>query len=102
MLHDDGHEVAVLEAGAYAGGHTNTVNVEDDRAGATLAVDTGFIVFNNRNYPNFERLLDRLGVASQPSDMSFGVGDEAGDLGYASPPPHGPFAQRAPPPPPPL
>src|SRR3954471_6932327 len=95
MLHDDGHEVAVLEAGAYAGGHTNTVSVEDDTAGATLAVDTGFIVFNNRNYPNFERLLGRLGVASQPSDMSFGVGDEAGDFEYASTSPNGLFAKRA-------
>src|SRR3954463_9604819 len=95
MLHDDGHEVAVLEAGAYAGGHTNTVSVEDDTAGATLAVDTGFIVFNDRNYPNFRRLLERLGVASQPSDMSFGVGDEDGDFEYASTSPNGLFAKRA-------
>ena len=95
MLHRDGHDVAVLEAGAYAGGHTNTIRVDDDAAGATLDVDTGFIVFNNRNYPNFERLLERLGVASQPSDMSFGVADEAGDFEYASTSPNGLFAKRA-------
>jgi predicted NAD/FAD-binding protein len=94
-LHRAGHEVVVYEAGRYAGGHTNTITVEDERAGATLDVDTGFIVFNDRNYPNFERLLSRLGVASQPSDMSFGVGDETGDFEYASTSPNGLFAKRA-------
>ena len=65
------HDVHVFEAGAYAGGHTNTVRVDDARR-ARYDVDTGFIVFNDRNYPNFERLL--AGSASPPSrrDMSFG------------------------------
>ena len=49
------HEVDVFEAAAYAGGHTNTVDVVED--GRTLAIDTGFIVFNERTYPNFCRLL---------------------------------------------
>jgi predicted NAD/FAD-binding protein len=93
QLHAAGHEVTVFEAAAYAGGHTNTVRV--DEPDATLDVDTGFIVFNNRNYPNFERLLGRLGVASQPSDMSFGVGDEGGDFEYASTSPNGLYAKRA-------
>lgn len=79
------HEVTVLEANAYAGGHTNTVDV------AGLAVDTGFIVFNDRNYPGFEALLAELGVASQPSDMSFGVSDGA-DFEYAA---HSPAALYA-------
>jgi predicted NAD/FAD-binding protein len=94
LLHDGGHDVHVFEAGSYAGGHTNTVAV-DVAGGGTLAVDTGFIVFNDRNYPNFERLLGRLGVASQPSDMSFGVTDAAGDFEYASTSPNGLFAKRA-------
>ena len=93
QLHAGGHDVHVFEAGTYAGGHTNTVRV--DAGEGTLDVDTGFIVFNNRNYPNFERLLGRLGVDSQPSDMSFGVGDEAGDFEYASTSPNGLFAKRA-------
>src|SRR6476619_8298185 len=74
------HDVTVFEAGAHAGGHSNTVRV--DLPDETLDVDTGFIVFNDRNYPNFERLLDRLGVASQPSTMTFGVSDGRGDFEY--------------------
>ena len=64
----------MFEANAYAGGHTNTVRV--DTPNETHWVDTGFIVFNDRNYPRFERLLDRLGVRGQPSNMSFAVTDE--------------------------
>lgn len=93
LLHRAGHAVTVLEAGAYAGGHTNTIRV--DEPDASLDVDTGFIVFNDRNYPNFEKLLAGLGVASQPSDMSFGVGDERGDFEYASTSANGLFAKRA-------
>jgi predicted NAD/FAD-binding protein len=88
--HRDGHEVVVFEANGYAGGHTNTITVRP-----SLDVDTGFIVFNDRNYPNFERLLAQLGVASQPSEMSFGVGDERGDFEYASTSANGLFAKRA-------
>ncbi len=62
LLHRE-HEIVVYEAGSYAGGHTNTIRV--DTAYETHHVDTGFIVMNDRNYPNFTRLLDRLGVARQ-------------------------------------
>jgi predicted NAD/FAD-binding protein len=88
-----GHEVTVFEAAGYAGGHTNTVRV--DTANETHHVDTGFIVFNDRNYPNFERLLQRLGVAGQPSPMSFGVSDGRGDFEYTGASPNGLFAKRA-------
>src|SRR3954453_10923984 len=81
LLHEK-HEITVFEAGAYAGGRTNTIRV--DTAYETHQVDTGFIVFNDRNYPNFVKLLDKLGVAHQPSTMSFAVADEDGDFEYSS------------------
>jgi len=65
------HALTLFEAGDYIGGHTNTIEVPWE--GTTYAVDTGFIVFNDWTYPNFIALLDRLGVAHQPSDMSFSV-----------------------------
>jgi predicted NAD/FAD-binding protein len=92
LLHRD-HDVTVFEANAYAGGHTNTVRV--DTAHETHHVDTGFIVFNDRNYPNFERLLQQIAVPWQPSDMSFAVSDESGDFEYASTSANGLFANRA-------
>jgi predicted NAD/FAD-binding protein len=87
------HDVTVFEAASYAGGHTNTIRV--DTPNETHAVDTGFIVFNDRNYPNFERLLARLGVASQPSEMSFSVSDGRGDFEYNGASANGLFAKRA-------
>lgn len=91
LLHRE-HQVTVFEAGDYAGGHTNTVRV--DTADQTLYVDTGFIVFNDRNYPAFARLLHRLGIEWQPSTMSFGVSDGRGDFEYSSASPNGLFANR--------
>jgi uncharacterized protein len=92
LLHRE-HEITVFEAGSYAGGHTNTVRV--DTAGETHHVDTGFIVFNDRNYPSFERLLGRLGVAWQPSTMTFSVSDGVGDFEYSGGSPNGLFAKRS-------
>jgi uncharacterized protein len=83
LLHDR-HDVTVFEAGSYAGGHTNTVRV--DLADQTLHVDTGFIVFNDRNYPHFQALLARLGVATQPTTMSFSVSAVDEDFEYAGTP----------------
>ncbi len=85
-----GHEITVFEAAGYPGGHTNTVAVES--AGATVNVDTGFIVLNDLNYPNFERVLAELGVPTQPSTMSFGVSDGRGDFEWAARGPRGIFA----------
>jgi uncharacterized protein len=91
-IHRAGHEVSVFEAGDYAGGHTNTISVEADAG--RWEVDTGFIVLNDRNYPNFERLLAELGVATQPASMSFSVSDGRGGFEWASRP-RGVFAQGA-------
>ena len=87
------HQITLLEAADYAGGHTNTIRV--DTADETHHVDTGFIVFNDRNYPQFSRLLERLRVASQPSTMTFGVSDGRGDFEYNGASPNGLFAKRA-------
>jgi uncharacterized protein len=87
-----GHDITVFEAAGYAGGHTNTIRV--DTATETHHIDTGFIVFNDRNYPNFERLLEELGVASQPSDMSFSVSASGGRFEYAATSVNGLYAVR--------
>jgi predicted NAD/FAD-binding protein len=87
------HDITLFEAGGYAGGHTNTVTVETEAG--VHHVDTGFIVFNDRNYPRFERLLRRLNVAWQPSSMTFSVSDEHGDFEYNGASPNGLFAKRA-------
>jgi len=91
-LLDRRHDVTVFESADYAGGHANTVRV--DTPYQTHHVDTGFIVFNDRNYPNFERLLHRLGVAWQPSTMSFSVSDGMGDFEYSGASANGLFANR--------
>ena len=91
LLHDK-HEITVFEAAAQVGGHTHTVRV--DTAHETHHVDTGFIVFNDRNYPNFERLLRTLGVGWQPSEMSFSVSDATGGFEYSSASANGLFATR--------
>lgn len=78
------HDVTILERNNYLGGHTNTRVVSDPR-NSELSVDTGFIVCNPRNYPNFYTLLDQLGVARQDSDMSFGFSCEKTGLQYMGP-----------------
>jgi uncharacterized protein len=83
LLHNE-HEIVLYEAGSYAGGHTNTVRV--DTPLGSHHVDTGFIVMNDRTYPNFTRLLDRLGVATQPTHMSFSVKGEDEDFEYSGTP----------------
>ena len=66
-----GAEVTLFESGNYFGGHSNTVDVTLD--GQTFGVDTGFLVFNDRTYPNLIALFAELGVETAPSDMSFSV-----------------------------
>ena len=86
------HEITVFEANGYVGGHTNTVDVEEgDR---TFAVDTGFIVFNDRTYPNFIALLEEIGQPARKSGMSFSVQNPAIGLEYNGSSLNGLFAQR--------
>ena len=87
------HEIAVFEAEARVGGHVHTVDAE--AGGRTWAVDTGFIVFNEENYPNLVRILDGLGVESQPSTMSFSVKDERSGLEWNGSSLDRIFAQRS-------
>lgn len=86
------HDVTVFEANAYIGGHTNTLDVELD--GEQHRIDTGFIVFNDWTYPNFIRLLDDIGVPSQPTDMSFSVRCDLTGLEYNGSNLNGLFVQR--------
>ena len=65
------HEVHVFEANPTVGGHTNTVSVTVPSG--TYPIDTGFIVFNDRTYPKFIRLMNEIQVPSQLSSMSFSV-----------------------------
>jgi len=76
------YEVSLFEKNDYLGGHTNT-RLVTDRQGNVIPVDTGFIVCNLKNYPNFYRLLSKLGVTLRDSDMSFSVAN--GSLHYLGP-----------------
>ena len=87
------HSVTLYEAGSQFGGHARTVDV--DLGGVRTPVDVGFIVYNQRNYPNLIRLFDALGVATEASDMSFGVSLNDRRLEYRSHPSAGAiFAQK--------
>ncbi|GHE81370.1 NAD(P)/FAD-dependent oxidoreductase [Thalassotalea profundi] len=65
------HKVSVFEKNDRIGGHTATVDIE--KSGENFAIDTGFIVFNDKTYPNFLALLDEIGVGKQATEMSFSV-----------------------------
>ena len=86
------HDITVFEAGRHIGGHTHTHDIEHESR--RYAVDTGFIVFNDRTYPNFIEMLDALGVASRPSSMSFSVRCETSGLEYNGTTLNTLFAQR--------
>jgi predicted NAD/FAD-binding protein len=76
------HEVHLFEKNDYAGGHTRTLRVPAG-ADAGIAVDTGFIVMNHRNYPHFTEVLRQLGVELADSSMTFSYYDRASDYGYS-------------------
>ena len=72
------HEVTLFESDIRAGGHAHTVTAEIH--GVSHAIDTGFIVYNERNYPILTRLFAELDVATRPSDMSFAMASDAEDV----------------------
>jgi uncharacterized protein len=86
------HEVFLFESEARLGGHTHTVTVDSSRG--PLAVDTGFIVHNDRTYPNLIKLLGELGVPRTNSDMSFAVSCRKSGYEYSSRGLRGYFAQK--------
>jgi predicted NAD/FAD-binding protein len=86
------HDITVFEAGSHIGGHTHTHDIE--HKGRQYSVDTGFIVFNDRTYPNFIALLNELGVGWQASDMSFSVHCEKTGFEYNGTSLNTLFAQR--------
>lgn len=87
------HEVTIFERNGRLGGHSNTIEV--DSGGAALGVDTGFVVYNERNYPHLTRLFRHLGVETQPTDMSFAASVDDGRVEYAGSDLNTLFAQRA-------
>jgi len=91
LLHRD-HELTIFEADDRIGGHVHTVDVE--MGGERHAVDTGFIVYNERTYPGFTALLRGLDVATQRSEMSFGVRDPEAGLEFGTTNLNRLFAQR--------
>ncbi|KXI23473.1 NAD(P)/FAD-dependent oxidoreductase [Photobacterium sanguinicancri] len=78
-LHQD-HDITLFEANDYIGGHTATVDVTVESG--DYAIDTGFIVFNDRTYPHFEKLMAEVGIVGQPTEMSFSVRNEDTGLEY--------------------
>jgi uncharacterized protein len=86
------HDITVFESEPRPGGHTNTVRVELEDE--THDVDTGFIVYNERNYPGLVRLFERLGVPTRASDMSFSVSDARTGMEWRATSPNTVFAQR--------
>lgn len=88
----DHHEVHLFEADSRIGGHTHTHEIEVDSG--KYNVDTGFIVHNTKNYPNFIKLMKKLGVEARDSEMSFSVKAESPNLEYNGTTLNSMFAQR--------
>jgi len=78
------HEVTVYEQDNRLGGHTNTVEAPGPNGKGVTPVDTGFIVYNDRNYPNLVALFDHLKVPTKASEMSFAVSVDEGALEYGT------------------
>ena len=87
-----GHDVEIFEKNNYVGGHTNPIPLDED--GTPVAVDTGFIVFNNNTYPELIKLFQELEVESQEGDMSFSVWNLRNGLQWSGIGMKGLFAQK--------
>ena len=86
------YNVTLIEKEKRIGGHTNTINVEEN--GEKIGVDTGFIVLNDRNYVNFKKLLVKLNVEIRDTDMSFSYYDVNDGFNYAGTGISGYFSQK--------
>ncbi|MDO6840454.1 FAD-dependent oxidoreductase [Paraglaciecola chathamensis] len=91
LLHKN-HDITIYEANVYVGGHTATKDVTIK--GRDYAIDTGFIVYNDWTYPHFIKLMNKLGVKSQPTEMSFSVKNKTQNLEYNGNTINSLFAQR--------
>jgi predicted NAD/FAD-binding protein len=91
LLHEQ-YDIAVFEAGNYIGGHTATQDILYQ--GKKWRLDTGFIVFNDRTYPNFEKLMAKIGIDKVATEMSFSVRNEDTGLEYSGSNLNALFAQR--------
>jgi predicted NAD/FAD-binding protein len=91
LLHPH-HDITLYESESVVGGHSNTV--EFDSEGKTYRIDTGFIVYNDRNYPNFTKLLNRLAIRGVPTEMSFAVRCDRTGIEYSGSGLAGVFAQK--------
>jgi len=87
------HRIEVFEKGHYLGGHTNTIDLA--LSDGDISVDTGFIVHNDRTYPNFLKLINKLEVPTQNTEMSFSLKDEVTGMEYNGGSLNKIFAQRS-------
>ncbi len=92
-LLNQGHRITLYERNDRIGGHSNTVDVATPHG--TIPVDTGFIVYNERNYPNLTALFEHLDVPTRDSEMSFAASLDGGDMEYAGTDLNGLLGQRA-------
>ena len=87
------HDISIFEANDYIGGHTHTHNLKIRNR--NYLIDTGFIVYNERTYPSFIKLLDQLGVERQLSTMGFSVKSTSKDYEYSGESINSLFAKRS-------
>lgn len=87
------HQVTLYESGGHFGGHANTLDV--DTPHGRVSVDAGFIVYNEKNYPNLVALFDYLGVTTEESDMTFALSIDGGHYEYSGTGANGFFGQRS-------
>ena len=87
------HDITMVEAGDMPGGHIRTLDLPSSN-GKTYGVDTGFVVFNTRTYPELTQVLKTLGIQTQPAEMSFSVRCEQSGVEYSGASLNALFAQR--------